>query len=300
MRRTLPLLSCLCLLLLAGTRAKAAIAVRVANDPADFNQVQSDLQQIDKALEEAQCGGWNQGLSVEGKVATITGLPGYEHKWDGAINSGMGKLTGEFLFPETTKGLATTCPSYTSTIGKVVWREGGSHPDEIVQKDVTYPSPYFEDPTCRWRLKDGDQPPIPLPEDETLEYEELQDKPDDRQREETCQGFCGYLNTFQYMDCLDVQGAIDLTADPPEVYGVCAKWGLRYLCSDEAVPESGTGNSCDPGTPPETQFPNSRSCQGEACRCSGPGCVQSSNGNFYYSYYRNYTAAFDREAVPTD
>lgn len=319
--------------------------------PQDYDQVQQAIDRIEPYLEEAQCGGWKDesvGVSDASrmtKIASVQGLPGRYHQWNGAIHSGMGTRIDEngnankdddFFWPEDTRGLVSSCWGGTRTEERVVWREkpGGIVVDpnfpEIEQRTISFPSPYFEDPMCRWRLQGGgDMPPIPLPDDGTLEYEQLSTEPEDRQSPPVCRGFCLYLNRYVYLDCLDVQVALTPT-EPPIPYFVCARWGFRYLCSEEPTPDYGLTDLRDPAQqaqwtqqheqtnqtelcpqqileprpdttpPPSTIISNSRSCLGPGCRCYGVGCLFTNNGRFFWSYFRRYFASYTRGAVETD
>lgn len=308
--------------------------------PQDYDQVEEAIEQIEPYLEAAQCGGWLDE-SVEGKISSVQGVPGRNHDWNGAILSGMGTRTDangngnsndDFIWPDTTRGFVSSCWGETTTEPRSVWRvkEGGNAEDpdfpEIERQDINYPSPYFTNPACRWRLEDGgDTPPIPLPENGGLAYEESLD----RQSPAACRDFCVYINNYVYLDCLDVQTA-SLPGDQLPPYFVCAQWGHKYLCSEAPAPTYGLNDLRDPDQlsqwtqqhaqtirqdlcpaqmlepradttpPPSSTLSNSRSCAGEGCRCYGEGCRNTDNGRFYWSYFRRYFGSYTRDAVQTD
>src|SRR5689334_11442315 len=62
-----------------------------ANDLQSYDQVKSQLDKIPPYLSDAMCGGWNGDVSVEGKIAKVTGVPGHKGDWKGAIDTGMAK-----------------------------------------------------------------------------------------------------------------------------------------------------------------------------------------------------------------
>lgn len=310
--------------------------------PQDFDQVEEAIGQIEPYLEESQCGGWTDD-TVEGKISSVTGVPGRRHDWDGAPLSGMGKrtdadgdgnLNNDFVWPEETRGLVTSCNLETDTERRLVWRPkpGGIVVDpnypEIEQREVDFPSPYFTDPSCRWRLDGGGEyPPVPLPDFGRLSYGELTDEPRDRQSPPVCRDFCLYLNRYVYLDCLAVGVAV---TEDGQAYFICAKWGYRYLCSEEPTPDYGLTDLRDPvqqaiwmeqheqvtqpelcpdhlleddpedPPPPSTLNANSRSCEGEGCRCNGIGCLFTNNGRTYWSYFRRYLGTYEREEVEKD
>lgn len=239
-------------------------------------------------------------VSVEGKIATVKGVPGHEGVWNGDLANGVSKRKDEFLYPDGAKGLATACASDKSQIAKEIWvYDQGT--GLIFGKDtVQFDHPRFQDPSCRWRIKndDGtfsDTPPMPLPPnpDKFLDYEQMTDEPQDRQSPETCQNFCGYLNRFFYKDCADVQTG-------PDGLLYCMREAYFYICTDEEVGAQG-GASCAPGeqTP---EWSNSRGCSGQDCRCQQDGqphCPDTGE-NTYYSYYRRYEGTAERQTVETD
>jgi hypothetical protein len=217
----------------------------------------------------------------------------------------------KFIFPNTTHGLVTVCPSGTATQTKAVWKPTDAAPGvEIHQENIVYASPYFEDPPCRWRLQDEtgntlEFPPEPLVDNETLTPKQkdksMDPEEDDRQSPPNCRDFCIFLNRFKYHDCLDVGKS------PPDPAGnqfdICLRWGDKYICSDKEV-IAPNGICEDSANSPEPA--NSRTCQGKDCRCQGNGgpiyngCKTDGNGHNYFSYYRHYDSSYTRDAVPSD
>ncbi len=331
--------------LLTGT-ALARDPLKLDTDqPRDFATIQADQERIKSSIEETQCGGFNLQESVNGKIARVTGIPGRTGIWDGAKLSGMGaredrnndgNSDNDFQFPSKDDGaigLTTVCKAGQDEIPKDVWRPGGTHPGEVVLTHIIFPHPNFEDPSCRWRVKVG-APTTPLmPKedyDPPLEYGETTDVPNDRQSPDTCDGFCSYLNSWQYMDCaLDPDKSIAdggmLTEDPitHEIYRVCPgypdnpqdtsvplspNWEIRYLCSDQKVTDQ--AGACNPDPVDKA---NSNICEGNSCRCNArnedpgnqgcmenPGLKDDHEAPVYYSYYRTYHATPERDPVPSD
>lgn len=303
--------------------ASAGFAFSVGDQtPQDYDSIEPIItEQIPEQFEEMQCGGWKDA-TVNGKIADVTGVPGRRTQWDGAMLSGMGtRIDGngdgdkdnDYVWPESTAGLTTACQPGKEQIQKTVWKpvEGG-RPNEISPQSVTYPHPKFIDPPCRWRIKNDDgsfsesAPDIPLKEldqyDPAIQYQELTDEPQDRQSPPVCAGFCSYLNTFQYPDCL-------VTADAPDplfpllTYKICVEWGTRFLCSDQPTKDVDFGSLCQPGAQTPIQ-PNSKGCAGGSCRCElsgqfqcevvGPTNENDQDAAFYASYYRQYVGSYVR------
>lgn len=321
--------------------------------PQNYDQVEQAINQVYPYLQQSQCGGWKDE-SVSGKIAGVTGLPGRNHQWNGAIHSGMGtridandngNKDDDFIWPADTRGLTSSCWDNTSSEVRGAWRvkaggivENPAFPEIAVQQ-ITYPAPFFQNPVCRWRLKNEDgtfsasAPSMPLRPlgsyDPAPDYGQLVEEPLDRQSPPNCRGFCLYLNTYVYLDCLNVQVAVTAT-EPPIPYFICTKWGHRYLCSEEPTPDYGLNDLRDPDqlsqwitqhnqtnqtalcpqeilearpdtTPPPSEImSNSRSCLGEGCRCYGISCLLTNNGRFYWSYFRRYFGAYTRTGVQTD
>lgn len=313
--------------------------------PQNFQQVQQGVQSIPPYLAQVQCGGWKLSQSVggvwsksnaNGTIAGVSGLPGHVSQWNGDISSGVATRSGDFYFPDSANGLATTCAPNQSEITKKIWVPAPTTEDSnaITQVEVTYPHPFFQNPSCRWRIKtknsDGTiaysnkAPDIPLKSidqyDPPIEYGEMQNptdgtatnaasgqkEPGDRQSPINCQDFSNYLNTFQYEDCLCPQfnaqtGNMDCPADG---------WGDKYLCTDQAnthLPPDCTNDAVD-----HPELSNSIECQGQQCRCqqnSQPGdlgCLKNPSPDpaqenlVYYSYIREYTAQMSRASVQGD
>ncbi len=297
----------------------------VSQEPANIEEVQTTMNQtIPQYLEQSQCGGYNLGETVEGKISIVTGVPGRRGQWNGAILSGMGvRRDDSFTYPQSTTGLSTSCWNGFDEVVKWVWRPvPNGRPNEVTEIRVTYDHPYFLDPPCRWRILKVNQagertylskaPNIPLVDDnpktpDKYIYEEYQEDFLNRQSPETCMSFCPYLNSFQYSNCAEPVGALDETVDPPEFYMTCPERRPSnpnlpnmtnfFLCTD--TPVDNNAESCAPGNLP-TEWPNSRTCTGNSCACPGPGCANAPNGDIYYSYYRRYEGNYVRESVPKE
>lgn len=337
MQRGLTLTAVAMLLCLSAGAAFARDVMEIDDDkPEDFAAIEADLEEIKEYLSDVQCGGWNMDQHVPGTIAIVTGLPGRYGQWDGAPLSGMatrydmnsnGNLDDDFQYPGTSdpssraaEGLSTTCKPGQTEIQKKVWREGGAFPGQIVEVDVTYPHPKFEDPSCRWRVKDADgnftntAPSIPLEDNAPVpEFDQLQDGPDrrnppgDRHSPPLCTEFCTYLNTWQYKDCLATGEITDPVSGT--TYSVCTEWGKKYLCSDQKVDDTKVADSCFPSV---TEMSNSRLCKGAECRCEedeGPedvnGCVENpgtkeGEAPVYYSYARAYEGDSRRDVIASD
>lgn len=264
-------------------------------------------QHLPAYADEAQCGGWDQSTTVEGYISTVTGLPGREHDWDGAILSGIGTRepsTDEteddtYTYPDSAIGFATTCEASKRTIIKRVWRPGPN--DSIVLRAIEFAHPYFEDPVCRWRYEENGTPPQPLQDNvqppnsdqESWEFEERA----------SCTNFCTYVNRFVYRDCLEP------VRNPLTGAYACAREGNRYICSDEEV-KGNAASVCTLPQPPQGPAPappdeeaNARWCVGEQCRCPNdidPDSCPVAKATIedrrevehpYRSYYRAYLQA---------
>ncbi len=323
-------------LCLSATSVFARESLKIDTDkPADFQAIQDELDEIDNYLSDVQCGGFDMTESVAGKIATVTGVPGRNGIWYAAPLSGMalrsdenanGNRDDDFVYPDSATGYGTACVPGTSQIPKSVWRPGGSLPNQVIKTTITFPHPKFEDPSCRWRAKNSagnfinSAPVVPLEDDTPVPpFEELTEgtdrtPPGDRHSPELCQEFCGYINTWQYRDCLEVGDATDEATGT--AYNVCLRWGIRYLCSDQEVTDS--GGACNPGAADKG---NARQCRGEECRCMrlkqdvdetvnpptptlgcvpNPGTGRPLESSVYYSYFRRYSGTFSRDAVPSD
>jgi hypothetical protein len=294
-----------------GLLTQGAIAARPSPNvgdqtPQNYEQVEGAVDQIEPFLEGSMCGGWKAD-TVNGKVSTVTGVPGRNHVWDGNIPSGMavrldengdGNKDNDFQYPENTVGLSTVCSQGTNQRSLNPWRFINGRPFEVGRPEnaEAYPYPYFTDPPCRWRVKNEDgsfsdsAPSIPLRPiseyDPPPQYGQLDQstEPRDRQSPPVCESFCRYLNTYVYIDCVNVQYLPD--PDTGEPYPACAPQDMKplFICNDQ--PADGAVESCAPGNPPTPGVtPNSRTCIGDGCRCPGPGCGQAEG---YQSYYRKY------------
>jgi hypothetical protein len=308
--------------LLTGTALARDTLTVDTDQPADFQAVQDDQQKIETYLAQTQCGGFNLQESVAGKIANVSGVPGSSGRWDTAPLSGMGVRNDDFALPDNAVGLTTACMSDKSEITKSVWRstDNAARPGEITQSAITYPHPKFEDPSCRWRIKNPDNtfanqaPDIPLKATSDysppLNYDEMSQEPNDRQSPVTCASSCTYLNSWQFYDCLETGDATDATGTP---YKICNRWGNKYLCTDAEV--TNAANACNPSSSDNS---NARVCVGSQCRCQADGgpnpgnnCVANpgttpadaeakTESPVYYSYYRSYKGNFTRDAVPSD
>lgn len=288
--------------------------------PADFATVRRQVtEEIPAYLAASQCGGSDMAQSVEGKIATVTGVPGRAGVWDGALLSGMAVRDDIFTYPTEGKGFVTACDSGVTSVEKLVWDE--AQHTRVLQ---TFRHPYFIDPICRWRLKSDfveQDPPVYSPDD----YAEMRTVANpgpppvfgDKEplSPPMCTDMCTYLNTWQYRDCLQTVTVLDADGNSIETCPE-SNWGMRYLCSDFPV---GAEDACAPdhavGLPPQLNpdgseipdiGPNARACIGDACRCPGSGCKDSPagasdgsspDGRWYLSYFRQYLAAFTRAPV---
>ncbi len=305
------------------TFAREALTVNDA--PSNYDDVETELGKIPDYLESLQCGGWKDE-TIERAVAAVSGLPGRNGDWDGAILSGMATRRDEnfdqnkdndFIFPDTALGLTTACNDGQKDIPKKVWRkkEGGrvalDGSPEFEEVSITYPHPEFKDPPCRWRLKNyppdtaPDTPLKPLDEyNPEPEYEEQTDEPKDRQSPVNCQNFCSYLNTWQYFDCLELEDFTDPVTG--ETFKICRREGNKYLCSDQEVIDP--AGACNNNNGDKA---NSIRCIGPECRCEregGPGqngCIENpgtkeDEAPAYYSYYRLYNGSYARKQIDKD
>lgn len=315
-------------------------ALSIEDDSIDsFTQVQELMTTIRTELDQAQCGGWVDD-TVGGKIAEVQSVPGRNTRWDGAILSGMGtrrddngnkNINDDFKFPTNAGGFTTLC-SGTGPEQRLVWRPGGSFPNQVTQRLVTFPGPQFQDPSCNSRLKDGDkeQPPVPLPDNGTLQFEELKDPPQNRLNPLVCRNACVFLNRFVYLDCVDIVTQLPTPTTPS--YSTCNRWGFRFFCSAEETPRYGTTDLRQPAqvaqwkaqfetenqnqlcplaaaitnpAPPTTEVgSNARSCKGEECRCPTDGkeyCTYAKGDETelrpYKSYFRRYVGTYTRAAV---
>ncbi len=314
-------------LLSQTTFARAPFTVSPAT-PSTYDDVEKDLEKIKPYLEESQCGGW-QDDTVEGKISTVTGLPGRNGVWDGAILTGVStrkdengnsNIDDDFQFPQTTMGLTTACNPDQEQITKKIWEaippQENPRPGEIRQKDVIYPHPKFSDPACRWRPKvDGvsqsSAPNTPLKPLDTYKpaptYEELTNEPENRQSPPNCMNLCKLLNSYQFYDCLETEDLPD-PVNPTVLYKACKsdRWGNRFLCTDKPV--KGSYPSCVPGVP-GAGFPNAQGCLGMECRCQRDGgpnpgnrCIpnlgtKAEGAPVFYSYFRTYYGKYERKIV---
>lgn len=283
--------------------------------PSDFKSVQEILQtKIPDYLEESQCGGWNLEESVEGRIATVWGVPGRRGQWNQDILSGMSVRNNQYEYPASARGKATVCSEGLATITKMVW-DDGAH--KRVPREFGHP--YFENPPCRWRPKDpalDKVDPPPYTPDMFNEEREHQCKPAPLSPP-FCEEMCGYLNEWKYThDCAAASRTRNVATGAESEWN-CDSYTDRYLCSDLEVE------------------PNCQSCTGESCRCPGPGCnttpqptwtlttillepdeegtlhevgrevedvpIDGTSSLPYASYYRRYDGAgYRRNAVPTD
>lgn len=282
-------------------------------------------------------------LGKESFIAKVNGAPGREGVPLGDVLSGMAKRvegTGMhsdgFQFPDDTQGATTTCYPGTSKTRKPIFQQTGVVPEDPAidpalwgfptgyrmgdpgtdteRKEFGYP--YFEDPPCRWRLKEGktkkDPPPYERDDFEEIKEKDAQgndEKGPPGQTPPFCEGLCQELNEWQYWDCIvSVQNPV--SGGPMDKW-VCLRDGYRYLCNDQ---ENLGGDACAIGKENFGLFdwPNASGCIGENCRCSGlrrdQGCERTPEPPDYdkgvgdpempyRSYFRGYVAGFVRKAL---
>ena len=263
---------------------------------------------VQKYLTDTMCGGFNTNLRVgaqagaPGLVARVTGFPGRNYEPLGDFRKEVAKpvMTGGtqndgFLYPDNATGKTTVCrPEHADTdpdtgrpaIQKTVWDDASE-----ARIEKWFPYPYFEDPPCLWEA-DGNLP----------HFAKEVDPP---HSEEKCTAFCGWVNTFTYQDCpnanlenVQVQEMDPDTGKPVNVTRRRCKangWEDRYVCSGERKNNN----------PAQDAWPNCKTtCTGSACRCPGPGCVRSPDGDEYQSFFRKYSGSYQRgtmvQNVPTD
>ena len=210
---------------------------------------------------------------VEKKIAVVSGAPGRSGVWDGNKLSGMATRffnDNIFLFPHNAHGLVTACSGNGGPEERQQWQPlDAPEGDPITQATINVSTPVFSDPACA------------NPED--------------------CKNKCiEWNNNFQYRDCLETEDLVDAAGNP---FKSCKAWGMRYSCTEQPV--NNPNGICEPNANPIGEFSNSRTCQGADCRCGRagvktyPSCKQI-NGHLYFSYYRNYTASYTRDPVPSD
>lgn len=74
--------------------------------PYTYDEIHSVVyDDIPAYLDGAQCGGY-ANTSVEGRIASVTGVPGRDGEWDGAIATGMAKRLDTFTYPDEATGLS--------------------------------------------------------------------------------------------------------------------------------------------------------------------------------------------------
>lgn len=257
-------------------------------------------------LDDAQCGGWDKNTGVEPYIATVQGLPGRPHDWDGDVRSGMATRTDtngnnnpndDFVFPDSARGFATSCSEKKDRITKKVWRPVAGVPNQVRQFDVEFAHPYFEDPPCRWRYANNAQPPRPLPDNPGNIPPSNQDA-FETEDADSCASFCSYLNSFLYRDCVVVRQDGDAM--------ICDEWGERYICTDGVVNEENRNAACFVPHPDLEEWANARPCVGEQCRCPNTQdpqtCMKVQNQEkkdvLYTSYERTYPeASYRRDAL---
>ncbi|MBI3619489.1 hypothetical protein HY213_05660, partial [Candidatus Peregrinibacteria bacterium] len=268
-----------------ATAAQADPFTIPSASPQSFEEVQQVVTQaIPAYLTTAQCGGWNNdGESVQGTIATVTGAPGMKGDPLGNMQSGMARRIEDdgtpgsgFQFPDSVVGKTTACEKDTSEVTVHIWCEGKEPNDRSCTKQVA--SPLFQDPyACLY--PGPKQPPL---------------------TEKICQEFCDWLNTdeWQYTDCRNVvPDQFDTSKPPKPTHWKCddnpKKPEKKWVCTEQWVKN------------PPTQEPNCRpypkenvkECKGQECRCPGPGCLQAPNGNDYQSFYRKYTITTSRQGI---
>lgn len=283
-------------------------------------------------LEETQCGGWSKDVEVGGYIATVRGLPGRPHDWEGDVRSGMGVRLdsnsdgdpdNDYEFPDTTEGLATACEKGRDRINKEIltplgWRETmDGWVMEYGPEWQEYAYPYFEDPPCQWRIKVGAWPPEPLNRDEFFQFDK--DGWEDEAKD-SCADFCGYLNSFYYRDCLeparkDVRIFDGVDGDGNDVWHweniqSCDREGFKYICTDQEVEDEDRRAACDAPHDDVVEWANARKCVGRQCRCPNEqdpdACLwtkkdENAPKQEYQSYYRLYPYAnYSRDPLNDD
>lgn len=277
-------------------------------------------------LEGAQCGGWDKETDVDGFIAHVWGVPGRRYDWAGDIRSGMGKRIDsngngnpddDYEFPDSAKGLTTACERGRDRDWKEVWRPvndwvtiDGETVTEYAPGWHEFAYPYFEDPSCRWRIDTGAWPPEPLNDDEFFNFNK---DGWEHEEAESCTNFCDYLNSFTYRDCVDVQPRdIELEDGMDDDGNILTRWitiqtcnreGMRYICTDEEVDDGDRAAACTEPDPEVEEWANARKCVGQQCRCPNAenpdACLKvGGDGKEYQSYYRLYDdAGYSRNAL---
>lgn len=332
--------------------ARAPYTIPTAR-PASIREVKEVLrgggarQSVTDYLEEAMCGGWDKEIdvgkidnfnnaeerAVSGFMSRVVGVPGRQHWWSGDIRSGVGirydsddlgdSKDDEYEYPDTTKGFTTACAQNTRFVERMTWDRmnpvvGINNDGDLFsvfpfeQRRHIYEHPFFNDPTCRWRREGGVPPPLPLiPDDPNIpnydqESVEFEEPP-------SCAGFCQYLNTYVYRDCVlprtftfDEFLGLDGNNNPVTVLRsvtVCDREGLRYVCTQEEVTnEEERLRACEAPHPDLEEWANARLCTGQQCRCPEPNpldpdqCIRVRDEEKgkpeaieYKSFYRNYS-----------
>lgn len=266
-----------------------------------YGNTNNPAEPVQKYLADSMCGGFNKDLRVgnaagaPGLVAAVTGFPGRRYEPLGDIRSGVAKPVNTggtendgFLFPDNVIGKTTVCeqehadtdPEGRPAIQKTVW-------DDTAEERIAkwFPYPYFEDPPCLWEA-DGNLP----------HFSKEGDPP---HSEEKCRSFCTWVNTFTYQDCpaanlenFQVQEIDPDTGKPKMVtHRRCRAdgWEDSYVCSGQKKEDD----------PQQDQWPNCKqACTGAACRCPGPGCLRSPDGDEYRSFFRHYYGSYERNTIP--
>jgi hypothetical protein len=150
-----------------------------------------------------------QNANSSGKMARIIGVPGRNANALGNITSGLasrietgGEKNDGFQFPDSTKGLVTTCEPNSS--GKVARFE------QFTNILVEVPYPKINDP-CK----------------------SFDDKTFDKLAVEQCYAAHAYMNQFTWQDCYDA--TLDLVTGKL----VCIEYRPKWVCSGRWVHETG-------------------------------------------------------------
>ncbi|MDD5041128.1 MAG: hypothetical protein PHX87_00395 [Candidatus Peribacteraceae bacterium] len=301
------------LLMAASLPVWRASALKI-DEPTDFTAVQQNVGEVQGDIESAQCGGWDFGQGVDGKIPTVTGAPGRKGN---VMNNGnlipevadggfaqreehTGALEDGFVFPSSGQatGWSTVCN---------VNECGNSYP---------YIRECPAEPPCR--------------------------NPDE------CRQMCGDLNAWQrvHQKCTAEWAELNADGNPFQVFDFLEDTGpcMNVDNGDECQP--GDANWVDPRTRLQNAHPganvwcdvdehlyccsnavvndrdndperNCLNCNGDGlpdrnnpgfdfngevpANLDKTGCRKGKNapnGREYVSIYRRYLVSYNRDAVP--